>query len=66
MQCSVVLLGFFIYSASDAGVKHLSESYSAVQILFLTGIFGTIFLIRQFGKPPALPVRLEKALPFLR
>jgi hypothetical protein len=23
-------------------------------------------LIRQFGKPPALPVRLEKAMPFLR
>jgi drug/metabolite transporter (DMT)-like permease len=45
MQYSVVLLGFFIYSASDVGVKHLSESYSTVQILFLTGIFGTIFLI---------------------
>ena len=23
-------------------------------------------LIRQFGKPPALPVRLEKAMPFRR
>jgi drug/metabolite transporter (DMT)-like permease len=41
----LALLGFFIYSASDVGVKHLSESYSTVQILFLTGIFGMIILI---------------------
>ena len=30
------------------------------------GVEGDSRLIRQFGKPPALPVRLEKAMPFLR
>jgi hypothetical protein len=28
--------------------------------------FAVPIIIRQFSKPPALPVRLEKAMPFLR
>lgn len=40
----LTLLGYFIYSCSDTGVKYLSESYSTIQILFLTGVFGTITL----------------------